>query len=304
MAGLQQLTVVGSAALDTIETPHGRAERILGGSVFYIGASGSLFSHVNIVGVVGDDFPFEKIEFLKQRNVSLTGLETMPGETFFWEGVYHDNMNIRDTICTELGVFEGFKPELPIEAAAARYLMLANIDPQLQLDVLDQIKDPALVAFDTMNMWISIARDKVEEVISKVDVVILNEEEIGQFTNLHNPIEGAEEILKMGPHYVVLKRGEYGAVLIGGDQAPFICPAFPLSNPIDPTGAGDTFAGAMMGYLAATDDLSAMNMRLAVVYGNITASFAVEDFGLGRLEQLSDMEIEQRFREFREMVEF
>ncbi len=304
MSGIESMTVVGSAALDTIETPHGRVEDVLGGSAFYICAAGSMFCMVNPVAVVGDDFDMERLAFLQDRDISLEGLEVADGPTFRWEGFYHENMNQRDTISTELGVFEGFSPKLPVDAANTNFLLLANIDPELQLDVLNQVQDPKLVAFDTMNLWIEIAREKVIEVISRVDVVTLNDEEISMLTGCSNLMEAANQVLAMGPSYVVVKKGEHGSMLITADEPPFISPAFPVQQAIDPTGAGDTFAGAMIGYLAATDDLSAFNMRQAIVYGNVTASFAVEDFGLRRLEQLTTMEVEERLREYRAMLEF
>ncbi|MDP8238724.1 MAG: PfkB family carbohydrate kinase [Candidatus Hatepunaea meridiana] len=300
----QQLTTVGSAALDTVETPFGSVKDALGGSVFFIGAAGGLFAPVNIVAVVGDDFPMEEIDFLKKRNVNLDGLEIASGSTFRWEGRYHENMNIRDTISTELGVFEGFQPKLPQTAKDSEYLLLANIHPSLQIDVLGQMTSPRLVAFDTMNLWINTARDQVEEIISLVDMVIVNDEEITLLTGEASPVIGAHKIIEMGPRYVVVKKGEHGAVLINKDDSPFLCPAFPLVNAKDPTGAGDTFAGAMIGYLAATDDIGAFNIRRALVYGTIVASFAVEDFSLNRLKDLTMNEVEERFRQFRTMVEF
>lgn len=277
---------------------------VLGGSVFYIGAVGGLFAPVNLVGVVGEDFNLETIEFLRDRNVNLDGLEIAPGETFRWEGFYHENMNQRDTISTELGVFENFDPKLPEKAAQADYLLLANIDPGLQLKVLKQVKKPRLTAFDTMNMWISTARDEVEEMLKKVDVVILNDEEVRMLTGETVALTGARQLMKFGPQYIVVKKGEHGSLLVGKDGKPFLCPAFPLIEPKDPTGAGDTFAGAMMGYIAATNDLGPFNMRRAVVYGSIAASFTVEDFGLERLKSLNQEEINERYRQFQEMVEF
>jgi len=301
---VQQVTAVGSIALDTLNTPFGRVEDALGGSISYIGAVGGLFAPINIVAVVGDDFPMDEYDFLRDRNVNLEGLEVAPGETFRWEARYHDNMNIRDTISTELGVFEGFQPMLPQAAREARYLLLANIHPSLQLDVLEQMHDPRLVAFDTMNLWINNARDEVEAVINKVDLVIVNDEEIALLTGEQSPLAGALELTKMGPRYVVVKKGEHGAVLVSHDDLPFLCPAFPIANPKDPTGAGDTFAGAMVAYLAAVDDIGTFSLRRAMVYGTIAASFTVEDFGLSRLKSLTTGEIEERYRHFRSMVEF
>lgn len=304
MAKIQEVTAVGSAALDTIETPYGKVENSVGGSIFYIGAAGGLFAPFNIVAVVGTDFPLQEIEFLYDRNVNLDGLEITAGETFHWECRYHKNMNIRDTICTELGVFEEFRPRLPIAAVKAGYLLLANIHPELQLEVLEQMEKPRLVAFDTMNLWIKTERDRVLELIERVDLVIINDEEVNLLTGEAHPLMGAYKLAKMGPRFVIVKKGEHGSILVSKADPPFLCPAFPLENAKDPTGAGDTFAGALVGYLAATDDLGSFNLRRAIVYGTITASFAVEDFGIERLKLLTSGEIEERFRVFRTMVEF
>jgi len=299
-----ELTVVGSAALDTIETPSGRVEDALGGSAFYIGAAASMFTPLHLIAVVGEDFPMAEIAFLRARGVNLDGLEVASGATFRWEGRYHENMNHRDTICTKLGVFEGFKPKLPRKAAEAGFLLLANIDPKVQLEVLRKMKSTRLTAFDTMNLWINERRSLVDQLIRKVDVVIVNDEELSLLTGTNSMLNGGLELLRRGPRYVVVKKGEHGAILLGRDQPPFLCPAYPLSAPKDPTGAGDTFAGAMIGYLAATGELSPFNFRRAVVYGTVTASFAVEEFGLGRLKSVTFEEIEERFRTFQAMVEF
>jgi sugar/nucleoside kinase (ribokinase family) len=254
--------------------------------------------------VVGDDFPYDEIEFMRDRGVNFDGMVTEVGSTFRWEGLYHENMNIRDTISTELGVFAGFQPELPNQAKRADLLMLANIDPILQLDVLNQMIEPKIVAFDTMNYWIESNRDAVEEVLKKVHIVVVNDEEIRLLTGIDSLIEGAERLLKMGPSYVIVKKGEHGAMLLSKNDPVFICPAFPIAKPKDPTGAGDTFAGGMMGYLAATDDSSPINIRRSIVYGTICASFTVEDFGVTPLVGLTSDKIEQRFRQFQSMVEF
>ena len=276
----------------------------LGGSVFFIGAAGGLFAPVNIIAIVGSDFPMSEIDFLKGRDVNLDGLEVEDGDTFRWECRYHENMNIRDTIRTELGVFAGFQPKLPENARHAGYLLLANIDPNLQLEVLEQMVSPRLIAFDTMNFWINSMRGEVIEILEKIDLVIINDEEIKLLTSERDPLSGAYRILDIGPRFVVVKKGEHGAILISRTSEPFLCPAFPLAEAKDPTGAGDTFAGAMLGYLAATDDISPFNLRRAVVYGTIAASFTVEDFSLNRLKTLTIDEIEERFRMFRSMMEF
>jgi len=298
------LTVVGSAALDTIETPHGSAKEILGGSAFYLAAAGSLFAPVHIVAVVGEDFDMQQVEFLRQRGVDLTGVDTAKGNTFRWHGRYHENMNLRDTIMVDLGVFQGFEPHLPTDAAAAEILMLANIDPGLQEGVLSQMKKPQLIAYDTMNHWITGHRSAVEGLLKKVDLVLLNDEELKLLAGGNSIFEGAERLMKMGPRFAVVKKGEHGSILFSKDQPPFLCPAFPISHPKDPTGAGDSFAGGMLGFLAATGDLGAINMRRAVVFGGVVASFTVEEFGVKRLEQLTMNELDARFCKFQEMVEF
>lgn len=298
------LTVVGSAALDTIETPQGRADDALGGSALYLSAAASLFAPVHLVAVVGDDFPHHQIEFLKARNCDLSGLEITSGKTFRWHGRYHTNMNVRDTISVELGVFQGFNPKLPKDAASAEILMLANINPDLQEGVLLQMKKPRFVAFDTMNHWITGSRSSVERILTKVDLVLLNDEELGLLVGGKSIFEGAARLLKMGPKYVVVKKGEHGSIFFGQKSVPFLCPAFPLNNPMDPTGAGDSFAGGMLGYLAATGDFDPMNMRRAVVYGGIVASFTVEQFGTRRMETFTEDEVNERFRQFIEMTEY
>jgi len=298
------LTVVGSAAMDTIETPQGVAEEVLGGSAFYLAAAGSLFAPVHIVAVVGDDFDMNQVGFLKQRGVDLEGVDTAKGKTFRWHGRYHEDMNIRDTIMVDLGVFQGFKPRLPVAAAAAEILMLANIDPDLQEGVLSQMKKPRLIAYDTMNHWITGHRSAVEGLLKKVDLVLLNDEELKLLAGGSSIFEGAERLMKMGPRFAVVKKGEHGSILFTKDQPPFLCPAFPITHPNDPTGAGDSFAGGMLGFLAATGDMGAINMRRAVVYGGIVASFTVEEFGVKRLAQLTMDELDQRFCKFQEMIEF
>lgn len=301
---MPELTVVGSVALDTIETPTGRAEETLGGSATYISAAGSLFTRVHMVGVVGEDFPAHKVEFLRNRGVDLEGLESRPGVTFRWYGRYHQNMNRRDTISVEMGVFEKFNPRLTEAAAQAGVLMLANIDPDLQESVLKQMQGPTFVAYDTMNHWIEKRRSEVERMVRKVDMVFLNDEELLLLMGGDNIVAAAKHLLHSGPSYVVVKKGEHGAMLFSAGRPPFLCPAFPVEKPVDPTGAGDSFAGGILGYLAATGDITPYNIRQAVVYGTIVASFTVEDFGVRRLERLNAEEVEERYRQFRSMVEF
>ncbi len=301
---MAHITVVGSTALDTIETPFGRVEEIPGGSALFISAAASLFATVHLVGVVGNDFPLEKIAFFRERGVDFDGLEVVRGPTFRWEGFYHRDMNRRDTISVDLGVFENFDPHLPPSAAEAGYLMLANIDPALQQRVLDQSHSPRLVALDSMNHWITGSRSLLESLLERVDLFLLNDEELTLLTDESSLLAGAEKLLSKGLKYVVVKKGEHGSTTVSRDGFTFLCPAYPLSGPKDPTGAGDTFAGALIGYLAATDDLGPFNIRRAIVYGTVAASFAVEDFGLARLMTLTNDELQKRFRRFQAMVEF
>jgi sugar/nucleoside kinase (ribokinase family) len=301
---IPHLTTVGSAALDTIETPFGRVEMVVGGSVFYIGASAALFAPVHLVSVVGDDFPMAELDFLRRRGVNLDDLSVKHGETFRWEGRYHTDMNRRDTICTHLGVSEGYHPKISPVAAEAPFVLLANIDPELQLEVLEAMKRPRFVAFDTMNLWIRTQRELVDILIRKSDLVIINDEELALLTGGSQLVDSARKLAKKGPRYVVVKKGEHGAIMFSRDEPPFLCPAYPLSGAKDPTGAGDSFAGAMVGYLAASGEVSPLNLRQAVVFGVVTASFTVEDFGLNRLRSLTLDDIEARMREFRAMLEF
>jgi len=245
-----------------------------------------------------------EVEFLKRRGVDLEGLAVHPGATFRWHGRYHEDMNVRDTIMVDLGVFMGFQPRLPRAAAEAELLMLANINPDLQEDVLRQAKRPSLIAYDTMNHWITGHRSAVEEVLKRVNLILINDEELRLLTGSNSVVEGAERLHQMGPSSVVVKKGEHGAILFSKGQPPFLCPAFPLRRPKDPTGAGDSFAGGMLGYLAATGDFGSINLRRAVVYGGVTASFTVEEFGTKRLEMVTPEELDARFRQFQEMVEF
>ncbi|RMF61094.1 MAG: sugar kinase [Calditrichaeota bacterium] len=297
------ILVVGSIALDTVETPFGNAQDSLGGSALYFSAAASFFAPVNLVGVVGKDFDFSKIEFLKQRGVDFEGLGVEDGETFRWGGRYHKNMNQRDTLFTYLNVFKNFQPVIPDHYRDARLIFLANIDPELQLDVLHQVKGPELTVLDTMNFWISGKREALEELITKVDVLILNDEELYELTNIPNMYDSAHELLQQGPRALVIKKGEHGAVLVTVDQY-FLAPAFPLRKVVDPTGAGDSFAGGFLGYLATCKTIDAKHFRKAVIYGTVTASFTVEDFSFNRLREISRKEIEERVETLRNMVVF
>jgi len=295
--------VIGSIALDTVETPHGNAEDSLGGSTLYFSAAASFFTPVDIVGVVGKDFDFSKIEFLNKRQVDTEGLVVEDGKTFRWGGRYKTNMNQRDTLFTHLNVFQNFNPVIPQRYRKDELIFLANIAPELQLEVLAQIEQPKLSVLDTMNFWISGAREPLMQLIKKVDVLILNDEELRELTNLTNMFESAHALLEMGPQAVVIKKGEHGAVLVGKDDY-FLAPAYPVSKVVDPTGAGDSFAGGFLGYLATCRTIDHQNFRRAVAYGTVTASFTVEDFSFNRLKDITREDIEARVLSLRKMTAF
>jgi len=293
--------VVGSVALDTIENRFGKVDDSPGGSALYFSSAASLFSSVNVVGVVGSDFDFSIIDFLKNRNVDINGIYVEDGKTFRWGGKYHFDINKRDTIFTDLNVFENFKPNIPEPYKNSEYVFLANIAPDLQLQVLDQINKPKLVVLDTMNFWISSQRDKVEEVIKRSDIIILNDEETREFTENPNLLEAGKEILNLGPKYLIIKKGEHGAVLLGKDSF-FTVPAFPVDIVKDPTGAGDSFAGGFVGYLAKEQNLEQSTLRRAVVFGSVIASFSVEDFSFNKLKNLSANDLQHRFDKMKDMT--
>jgi sugar/nucleoside kinase (ribokinase family) len=295
--------VVGTVAIDSVETPFGVGENILGGSATYFATSASFFTDVNLVGVIGEDFPGEHLEFLKSRNIDLRGLVQESGKTFHWKGKYGFDLNEAQTLDTQLNVLQTFKPQIPAEYADSEYLILANIDPDLQLEVLAQVKKPRVIACDTMNFWISSKPEALKKVISKVDFFIINEGEARQLTNEVNLVKAAQAILAMGAKNLIIKRGEYGVLLFTKDSI-FAAPAYPLEKVFDPTGAGDTFAGGFMGYLANTGNLSEDGIRQAIIYGSVMASFNVEDFSLDRLRTLQYSEIEERFRSFKKMTHF
>lgn len=298
------IVVVGSVALDSVETPAGKLDKALGGSGTYFSTAASFFMDgVKLVGVVGDDFPEEHVEFLRSRNVDLAGLERASGKTFHWSGRYGDNLNVAETLATELNVFETFDPKLPESYRNAKYVFLANINPELQMDVLGQVRDTKLVVCDTMNLWISIRKTELLNTIKNVDIFILNDAEACQLTGESNLNKAARKLLDSGPNRIIIKKGEHGAVTFT-KTSHFSSPAYPLDAISDPTGAGDTFAGGFLGYLASTDDLSESNIRKAIVYGTVMASFNVEDFSLNRQRSLTRTEIESRFAEIREMTQF
>jgi len=300
---MMSILVVGSVAIDSVETPFGIGENVLGGSATYFSTSASFFTDVNLVGVIGDDFPQEHINFLQSRNIDLRGLVRESGKTFHWKGKYGYDLNEAQTLDTQLNVFQTFRPQIPAEYADTDYLILANIDPALQLEVLAQVKNPRVIACDTMNFWISSKPEVLKKVIEKVDFFIINEGEARQLTGEVNLVKAARTILGMGAKNLIIKRGEYGVLLFTGDSI-FAAPAYPLEKVFDPTGAGDTFAGGFMGYLANTGNLSETGIRQAIIYGSVMASFNVEDFSLDRLRTLQYSEIEERFRSFKKMTHF
>lgn len=300
------LLTVGTVAFDSIQTPFGKAEKVIGGACTYISWAASYFTeHIYLVSIVGDDFPNDELEALKQRGINLDGLEIVKnGKTFFWEGKYHDDMNNRDTLVTDLNVLDDFDPILPEAARSAKYVMLGNLTPSIQAQVLDQLDgSQRLIALDTMNFWMDIAMDELRSVISRVDLLTINDEEARQLSGEKSLVKAAQAINKMGPKYLVIKKGEHGALLFQSDDM-FYAPAMPLAQVYDPTGAGDTFAGGLMGYLDNTDDISMDNMKRAIIAGSAMASFCVEDFSLNKLKSISYDEIKDRMKRFREMMYF
>ncbi len=297
------ILVVGSVALDTVKTPFGRVEEALGGSATYFSTSASYFTDVKVVAVVGEDFPEKHVNFLKTRRVDLKGLGRVPGRTFRWEGFYDYDLNKAHTMKTELGVFETFRPEIPQEYRDAEVVFLANIDPVLQRNILSQVKAPKLVAADTMNFWIESKRDELVETLKLVDILTINDAETRELAGEPNLVKAARKIIGMGPRTLIVKRGEYGVLMFNGANT-FSAPAYPLESVFDPTGAGDTFAGGFMGYIASIMDWKDGNLRKALVMGSVMASFAVEDFSLGGISALDYREIEKRFREFKRLSHF
>jgi len=297
------ILVVGSVAFDSIETPFGKGEDVLGGSATYFSTAASFFTGVQLVAVVGEDFPDEPRQFLRSRGVDLAGLQTRAGETFRWKGRYGYDLNEAQTLETHLNVFETFHPQLPEPYRQAEYVFLANIDPELQLEVLRQVERPKLIACDTMNFWIEGKREALVNTLGHVDILVINEAEVRQLAEESNLVKASRQVLAMGPKTLVIKRGEYG-VLVFNEHSIFSAPAYPLEEVFDPTGAGDTFAGGFMGYLAATNNLSDETIRKATVFGSVMASFTVEDFSLNRLRKLDWTEVEDRFRHFQALTVF
>ena len=296
------LLVVGSVAYDGIETPFGKTDRILGGSATYISLASSYFAKkVHLVGVVGNDFADEDIELLKSRDIDLEGLQIdNSGKTFFWKGKYHYDLNNRDTLDTQLNVFENFDPVIPEKYRNVKYVALGNIEPTLQQKVLEQVNNPEFVVMDTMNLWIDITPDALKVTLKGVDLLVINDSEARELADEPNLLKAADIVMAMGPEMLIIKKGEHGALLFSGGEI-FAAPAYPVIDIFDPTGAGDSFLGGLLGWIDYTDDLSTENLRKAVVFGSVMASFCVEKFGPERLKNLSEKEIYDRYREFRDL---
>ena len=300
------LLTVGSVAFDAIETPFGKTDKIIGGAGTYIALSSSFYTQdQKIVAVVGDDFPQEMLDTLTSKGVDLEGLQMKQGEkTFFWSGRYHNDMNSRDTLVTELNVLEHFDPIIPESYQGVDYLMLGNLSPQVQRSVIERLTvRPKLVAMDTMNFWMDIALDELKKTMALVDILIINDEEARQLSNEYSLIKASKVIRAMGPKYLIIKKGEHGALLFHGENV-FFAPALPLEEVFDPTGAGDTFAGGFMGYLASTDDISFENMKRAIITGSALASFCVEKFGTQRLLEITKNDVAQRIEQFVALANF
>ena len=300
------LLTVGSVAFDTIETPSGRVERVIGGAATYIAwAASYLTKDVRIVSIIGGDFPEHELEKLRQRGVDTSGIQCIPeGRSFFWEGRYHDNMISRDTLITDLNVLADFDPVLPEAYRNSEFLMLGNLTPAVQKRVIEQMTTrPRMIALDTMNFWMNIAWDSLMAVIRLVDILIINDDEARQMSGEHSLVKAAAKIHALGPKYLIIKKGEHGALLFHNERV-FFAPGLPLLEVIDPTGAGDTFAGGFMGYLANSGDMSFENLRRAIIYGSVMASFCVEDFSLNKLQRLTLDDIVKRYEAFRELVYF
>lgn len=302
---MSKLIVVGTVAFDAIETPFGQTDKILGGAATFISlAAARCNADSAVVSVVGGDFPEEYLKMLKERNINVEGIEVVPGgKTFYWKGRYHENMNSRDTLVTELNVLESFKPNVPEGYRDAKVVMLGNLHPLVQHQVIDQLRNPELIVLDTMNFWMDNAWEDLKQVISRVNVITINDEEARQLSKEYSLVTAAQKIMEMGPEVVIIKKGEHGALLFQ-DQNIFFAPALPLEEVFDPTGAGDTFAGGFTGYLAKTGDYSFDNMKRAVIHGSTFASFCVERFGTERLVELTGGEIEMRLKQFRNLTQY
>jgi sugar/nucleoside kinase (ribokinase family) len=298
------ILVVGSVAFDALKTPFGQIDRAIGGSATYFSVAASFFTDVRLVAVVGDDFTERDMDVFKSRRIDTDGLQRVSGaKTFFWSGEYGYDLNIAKTRDTQLNVFADFKPQLNDRQKSSEVVFLANIDPDLQMDVLRQAKDPRLVALDTMNYWITSKRESLEKIFSKVNLIIINEAEVRQFMDDANLVKSARAILKLGAQALIIKRGEYGVLMITPDSV-FAVPAYPLENVFDPTGAGDTFAGGFLGYLASRPNSSDREIRRAIIFGSVLASFTVEKFSLDRLREINMSDIQRRYEEFRQLTHF
>jgi sugar/nucleoside kinase (ribokinase family) len=299
-----KLLVVGTVAYDSIETPFGKADNVLGGSALHFTNAASFFTDVGMVATVGKDFDLNKIGFLGDRNVDMSGIKVDEGKTFRWEGKYGYDLNQAITLKTELNVIETFKPRIPPDFSEADFVFLANIDPELQSYVIDQIKNPnTVVALDTMNFWIENKFNALIDVIKRVDMLVINEAELREISKEHNLVKGAKKIMEQGPSCIVAKRGEYGVLMLNREEI-FLAPAYPLEDVFDPTGAGDTFAGGLMGYLANVGDISSETIKQAIIMGSVMASFNVEDFSINRLKGLEYNEIRERYTAFKRCLQF
>jgi sugar/nucleoside kinase (ribokinase family) len=303
---MSKLLIVGTVAFDAIETPFGKTDKILGGAGTYIGLSASFFKvDAAIVSVVGDDFPAEYLKLLTDRNIDISGLEVVKGgKTFFWSGKYHNDLNSRDTLDTQLNVLADFTPKVPENFKDAEVVMLGNLHPMVQISVLDQLTTkPKLIVLDTMNFWMDNTPAELNEIIKRVDVITINDAEARQLSGEYSLVKAARKIHEMGPRYVVIKKGEHGALLFEGNNV-FFAPALPLEDVFDPTGAGDTFAGGLVGYVAQSENVSFHNLKNAIIYGSTLASFCVEQFGTQRMESLTEAEVNNRLKEFELLTQF
>ena len=303
---MNKLLIVGSVAFDAIETPFGKTDKILGGAAPFIGLSGSFFNIKSaIVSIVGDDFPQEYLDLLSSKNIDISGIEIIKGgKTFFWSGKYHNDMNSRDTLATELNVLGDFNPIVPADFKDADVVMLGNLHPSVQLSVIEQMTEkPKLIVLDTMNFWMDCALPELLTVMKRIDVITINDEEARQLSGEYSLVKAAEKIHEMGPKYVVIKKGEHGALLFHGKDV-FFAPALPLEEVFDPTGAGDTFAGGFSGYITETGNISFENLKNAIIYGSNLASFSVEKFGTDRMQSLTKQEVADRLKQFKSLTQF
>ncbi|MFH0790343.1 MAG: PfkB family carbohydrate kinase [Candidatus Omnitrophota bacterium] len=297
------MLVVGTVALDSVQTPAGKVDDVLGGSASYSAVSASFFTKVKLVSIAGEDFPEKHLDFFRGRKIDVRGLQLEKGKTFKWSGYYGCDLNNAQTLKTELNLLSGFSPNLPDEYKQEKFIFLANIDPLIQMRVLNQINKPKLVICDTMNYWITNRREALKDIVRKIDVLVLNDSEAREFAQQSNLVKAAETLLTLGPRLIIIKRGEYGCLLFSSNFV-FSIPAYLLAEVTDPTGAGDTFAGAFLGYLADCAEITESSFRKAIVYGTIMSSFIVEDFSLDRLRKLDRTDIEKRFSEFQQMTSF